>query len=130
MSLTKILFIYDETVLSKLHSCHEHTEAVKKYFKAAQNPLQFFELNERANYDAVIMRLQALGENLKRISQKHPFVIQDLEYQEIDNVIRFRDYVSHHYEQVEQEVVFDICAVKMPELSACITELIGKHENL
>jgi uncharacterized protein with HEPN domain len=122
--------MYDKTVLSKLHTCLEHIEAVKKYFKAAQNPLQFFELNEGANYDAVIMRLQAVGENLKRISQKHPFVIQDLKYSEIDNVIRFRDYVSHHYEQLEQEVVFDICAAKMPELSACIAELISKHENL
>ena len=76
------------------------------------------------------MRLQSLGENLKRISQKHPFVIVDLAYSEIDNVIRFRDYVSHHYEQLEHAVVFDICSIKIPELKTCITVLIKKHEKI
>ena len=73
------------------------------------------------------MRLQALGENLKRISQKHPFVITDLGYIEIDNVIRFRDYVSHHYEQLEHEVVFTICTIKIPLLKTAITNLINKN---
>lgn len=122
--------MYNEIVLSKLYTCLEHIEAVERYFKDAETPLQFFNLNDGAQYDAVLMRLQALGENLKRISQKHDFVIKDLAYSEIENVIRFRDYVSHHYEQLEHEVVFDICSVKMPQLKDCITLLIKKHENL
>lgn len=86
-------------------------------------------MNEGVQYDATIMRLQALGENLKRISQKHSFVIADLAYSEIDNVIRFRDYISHHYEQLEHEVVFDVCAIKIPDLKACIVALIKKQEK-
>lgn len=86
-------------------------------------------LNDGVQYDAILMRLQALGENLKRISLKHPFVIKDLEYSEIDNVIRFRDYVSHHYEQLENEVVFDICSLKIPLLKNCIISLINKQYN-
>jgi uncharacterized protein with HEPN domain len=86
-------------------------------------------LNEGAQYDASLMRLQALGENLKRISQKHSFVITDLAYPEVDNVIRFRDYVSHHYEQLEHEVVFTVCAIKIPELKSCITLLINTNEK-
>lgn len=70
------------------------------------------------------MRLQALGENLKRISLKHPYVITDLAYSEIDNVIRFRDYVSHHYEQLEHEVIFLICQEKIPELKSKLLCLI------
>lgn len=118
--------MYNEVVLSKLYTCLEHIEAVERYFKEAHNSTQFFNINGGVQYDAVLMRLQALGENLKRISQKHPFVIKDLAYSEIDNV--FRDYISHHYEQLEHEVVFDICSVKIPQLKSCISILISKHE--
>ena len=118
--------MYNEVILVKLYTCLEHIEAVEKYFKNAENAEYFFNLNEGLQYDAVLMRLQALGENLKRIAQKHPFVIDDLMYKETYNVIRFRDYISHHYEQIEHEVVFDICAAKIPELKACLTALIKK----
>ena len=57
------------------------------------------------------------------------FVIDDLTYPEILNVIRFRDYVSHHYEQLEHEVVFDICSLKIPLLKDCISSLLKKHLN-
>ena len=121
--------MYSEVVLSKLYTCIDHIEATEKYFKNAHNAQHFFNLNEGAQYDACLMRLQALGENFKRISQKHPFVIIDLNYSGIEDVIRFRDYVSHHYEQLEQEVVFDICAEKLPLLKICILSLIHKNEG-
>lgn len=119
--------MYNEVVLAKLYTCLEHIEAVERYFTGTENSDQFFNLNGGANYDATLMRLQALGENLKRISQKHSFVIEDLNYGEIENVIRFRDYVSHHYEQLEHELVFDICASKIPDLKKAILALINKY---
>ncbi len=121
--------MYNDVIFSKLTTCIEHIEAIEKYFKDAQNAEHFFTLNDGALYDAVLMRLQALGENFKRISQKHSFVIDDLTYPEILNVIRFRDYVSHHYEQLEHEVVFDICSLKIPLLKDCISSLLKKHLN-
>ncbi len=117
--------MYDEIILSKLATCIEHIEAIEKYFEKAKDPEHFSKLGEGLNYDATLMRLQALGENLKRISQKHPSVISDLNYKEIDTVIRFRDYVSHHYEQLEHEVIFEICHNKIPQLKYCLLNLIN-----
>ena len=108
----------------KLNTCLEHISVIENYFGKPQNPEEFFNKNGGVQYDATLMRLQALGENLKRISEKHPFVIVDLGYPEINSVIRFRDYVSHHYEQLEHEVVFEICLVKIPELKNCILTVI------
>ena len=121
--------MYNEIVIARLYTCLEHVEAIERYFNGAKNSEHFFSLDEGMHYDAALMRLQSLGENLKRISQKHHFVIVDLAYSEIDNVIRFRDYVSHHYEQLEHSVVFDICSIKVPELKTCISSLIKKHEK-
>lgn len=120
--------MYEEAIISKLYTCIEHIEAIEKYFNNSQNAEQFFKFNEGLNYDAVLMRLQALGENLKRISHKHKFVIEELAYTEIDEVIRFRDYVSHHYEQLEHEIIFDICAFKILELKNCINLVIKNNQ--
>ncbi len=121
--------MYNEIVLAKLYTCLEHIDAIERYFEGAQNPEQFVNLKGGLQYDATLMRFQALGENLKRISQKHSFVITDLAYPEIVDVIRFRDYVSHHYEQLEHEVIFAVCAIKIPELKSCISNLINTKEK-
>ncbi|MDI1354460.1 MAG: DUF86 domain-containing protein [bacterium] len=121
--------MYDEIILSKLFTCLEHIEAIEKYFEKAKGPEQFFKLGDGLNYDATLMRLQALGENLKRISQKHSAVISDLNYAEIDTVIRFRDYVSHHYEQLEHELIFEICYKKIPQLKYCLLNLTKKDNS-
>lgn len=115
--------MYNEIVISRLYTCLEHIEAIEKYFNEIQKE-DTTGLKFELHFDAILMRLQALGENLKRILIKHPFVITDLNYSEINDVIRFRDYVSHHYEQLETELVLNICQVKIPELKQCISKLL------
>lgn len=116
--------MYDELLQSKLKTCLEHTEAIEKYFDNLVSVENFYSKNNGANYDASLMRLQALGERLKNIIKKYPFVEKDLDYPEINNVVRFRDYVSHHYELLEHEIIYDICRIKIPLLKSCILRLI------
>lgn len=120
--------MYSEIVIARLYTCLEHIEAIERYFDGSLNSKEFFDKNEGVNYDAVLMRLQALGERLKAVSQKHPFVIKELNYPEINNVIRFRDYLSHHYEQLDHESVFEICSEKIPVLKQCLKKLIAEKE--
>lgn len=117
--------MYDELLISKLETCLEHTEAIEVYLGDSNSSDSFFRKNNGANYDASLMRLQALGERMKNIIKKYPFVESDLNYPEINNVIRFRDYVSHHYELLEHETIFEICRFKIPELKSCILRLIA-----
>ena len=121
--------MYNEVVLAKLSTCVEHIEAIEKYFAGSEDSEHFFNLDGGVKYDATLMRLQALGENLKRIYQKHPKVISELGYPEFEMIIRFRDYVSHHYEQLEHEVIFDICLTKIPVLKKCFLQLIKSKSN-
>ena len=104
--------MYDELLVSKLQTCLEHIEAIEIYLGDSATAAHFHGKNSGANYDGSIMRLQALGERLKNITHKYPFIITDLSYPEINNVIRFRDFVSHHYELLEHETIFEICASK------------------
>ena len=75
------------------------------------------------------MRLQALGELLKSISAKHPEVITDLNYPEINDIIKFRDYASHHYERLVHEIVYDITQSDIPKLKVCLLLLIKKNTS-
>ena len=48
------------------------------------------------------------------------------QYNEInwDNIMRLRDIVSHHYEQVDHEIIFDICKNHIPKLRKTIQKMI------
>ena len=121
--------MYNEIVVARLHSCLEHIRVVEIYLDDSADAEAFFSKNNGANYDGSLMRLQALGERLKNISKKHPFVIGDLHYPEINAVIRFRDYVSHHYEQLEHAAIFEICRYKIAELKVCIQKILTEKNR-
>lgn len=70
--------------------------------------------------DAIVTRLQAVGENVKRLlkhntslEKKHPNI-------EWEKIIKFRDFISHHYEKLDYEVIFDICEIDLPLIKEVI----------
>jgi uncharacterized protein with HEPN domain len=76
--------------------------------------------------DAISMRLQVIGELVKKIQKVDPLYLSN--YTEIDwkKIAKFRDLVSHHYEHVDCEIVYDICKMHIPKLK----ELVQKMRNL
>lgn len=42
---------------------------------------------------------------------------------EWDKIARFRDLVSHHYEHVDHEIVYDICETHIPKLREVIQKM-------
>lgn len=70
--------------------------------------------------DSIVARLQALGENLKRILKKYDSIVKRNPHIEFDKIILFRDFVSHHYEMLDYEIIFDICKIDLPVLKLAI----------
>ena len=120
--------MHNEIILTKLEICLEHINAIEIYFGSCNSPEEFFRKNEGLHYDACLMRLQALSENLKKISEKHPEVIQNLNYPHILYIIRFRDLLSHHYEKIEQDIVFDTCKINIPEFKKHLIQFISVNK--
>ncbi len=117
--------MYNEIILTKLSYCLEHIEAIEEYTKGISDAEIFVTKQNGLIYDGSLMRLQALGELLKSISTKHPKIIEDLNYKEIYDVIKFRDYASHHYERLAHDIVFSIIQINLPELKTCVLRLIN-----
>jgi uncharacterized protein with HEPN domain len=59
--------------------------------------------------DSIAMRLQMIGENAKRIAKEQEDFFETKLHLDPDPIIRFRDFISHHYEKTDYEIIFDIC---------------------
>ena len=87
--------------------------------------LEKTDINKLTNediWDAALMRLQVIGENLKKIPKKLKEKSPGVKW---ENFEWFRNQVSHQYKIVLREVVRDLIK-KIPELKKSIKQI--KHD--
>ena len=94
---------------------------IDKRMTKIKTPHDFYkEEDNMETLDGVSMRLQHIGENVKKISEiNNSFFNETLSY-DVEPIIRFRDFISHHYEKTDAEIIFDICKNYLPELKSKI----------
>ena len=73
--------------------------------------------------DAISMRLQVIGESVRRIQKRDPAFLAAYPDIEWDKIARFRDLVSHHYEHVDHEITFDIWKNHISKLGEVVEKL-------
>jgi uncharacterized protein with HEPN domain len=74
--------------------------------------------------DSISMRLQLLGEKIKKIDQKSPGLLEKFGIDPYP-IIRFRDFISHHYDKADHEVLFDLCKNDLPDLKNKILQILN-----
>lgn len=79
--------------------------------------------------DAISMRLQVIGESVKQIQKADPSFLEQHKEIEWDKIAKFRDLVSHHYEHVDHEIIYDICNVHIPKLKDAVQNLCNGISN-
>ena len=79
--------------------------------------------------DSITMRLQVIGEAVRKIQKLVPAFLQSYSDIEWDKLARFRDLVSHHYANVDHEIVFDICKVHIPKLKTVLQKMCTDHST-
>jgi uncharacterized protein with HEPN domain len=79
--------------------------------------------------DAIAMRLQVVGELLKKINKMNKSLLENYPEIEWNKIMRLRDIVSHHYEKVDHEIIFDICKNHIPRLKSTIYVIIEKENS-
>jgi uncharacterized protein with HEPN domain len=106
-----------ETILDHIHIC-------KKRFSEIHTSTDFIASDYgKTLLDAIVTRLQAIGENLKNTSRKHNLLEENYPEIEWNKIIRFRDFISHHYEMLDYEIVYELCDDYLPKL-----EVVKKTE--
>jgi uncharacterized protein with HEPN domain len=79
--------------------------------------------------DGITMRLQVVGELLRKINKMDKSLLEKYPEIEWDKIIRLRDIVSHHYEKLDHEIIFDICKNHIPKLKTPVSKIIESTEG-
>lgn len=78
--------------------------------------------------DSIAMRLQAIGDNIKSVAKLDSNFLSNFPDTEWNKIMKMRDVISHHYEGLDHEIIFNICKNKIPELKLSV-ELILIQRN-
>jgi uncharacterized protein with HEPN domain len=79
--------------------------------------------------DAVSMRLQIIGELLKKIDKIDSYLFKKYSEIEWEKIMRLRDIISHHYEMIDHEIIYDICKNHIPQVKVAVEIIINSEEN-
>jgi len=111
----------DEIILENLRLISESLELIDARFRKITHPDDFVS-NENGVIilDAISMRLQVVGELLKKIDNKDKLFLKAYPGIQWGHIMRLRDIVSHHYEKVDHEIIFDVCQNHLPKLQRAI----------
>lgn len=102
-----------------------HIQKIETWFSRIKSEDEFVNNQDGEVFlNAISLRLQALGENLKKIQKKDPDLLK--KYSEIkwDEIIRFRDLISHHYELLDYQIIYRICQTDIPFLKSIIEKIL------
>jgi uncharacterized protein with HEPN domain len=107
-----------ESVLESIKIVRERFENIKKADDFMKTPAGITLL------DSIAMRLQVVGELIKNIDKADSSYLKKYKAVEWEKIIRMRDLISHHYDTVNPELVYDICLNHLPSLESTIKEML------
>lgn len=103
----------------------ESLNLIKRRFKTIKSSDDFLDNDDGLDkLDAISMRLQSIGEALKNLHKREKELLLKVadEYY-WSQIIKTRDFISHHYVDIDSETVFDICSNEIGELEQKILQL-------
>lgn len=102
------------------------TQTIQKRFEPINSAQDFLISDEGLEkLDAICMQLIALGESVKNLERVTGGTLLP-QYPDIEwkKVMGMRDIVSHHYFDVDAEVVHSVCTRQIPELGNLVEQMI------
>jgi uncharacterized protein with HEPN domain len=88
-----------------------YAKRICKYMESI-NVFSDFENNEE-KVDAVILNLEQIGETAKKLSSETKQIYHYIHW---PSIIGLRNMISHEYEGIRLNIIYDIATVNIPEL--------------
>jgi uncharacterized protein with HEPN domain len=110
-------------ILSQIYGA---TQTVLRRFQQIGSPSDFTGSDEgMEKLDAICMQLIAIGESVKNLDKVTAGTLLP-NYPEIEwkRVMGLRDILSHHYFDIDAEIVYEVCARHIPELAECVQRML------
>ncbi len=123
--------MYDISLVREIvNQMLEGIERIERRFNGIGNPNDFASSNEGIDrLDAICMMLIAIGESCKHLDKITDGTLF-VKYPEIDwkGVKGIRDIISHHYFDINSEIVYSVCKKHIPELKKALQKMSQFHE--
>ncbi len=121
--------MHDFTI-DKCELIDESIKYIEFYTKDILEANDFRKSNDNfGKLDATMMRLQVIGENVKKIIKVEPDFFSDNLQFDTNTIIRFRDFISHHYEKLDTDIIFEICKSDIPVLKQKIQTFLSNNNE-
>jgi uncharacterized protein with HEPN domain len=121
----------DDFILDNLQSIMESIELIEIRFEGIDKSDDFISnANGVLILDSICMRLQIIGELLKKIDKINPMIWERYPQIEWPNIMKLRDIISHHYHDVDHEIIYDICQSNLPDLKKIVQKMVKGHDAL
>ena len=103
----------------------ESLRLIKRRFKDIKSSDDFLEDDDGLDkLDSISMRIQAIGESVKNLDKtEKELILQVANKSYWSEIIKARDFISHHYVDIDSETVFDICSNELEELEEKIRQI-------
>jgi len=124
-----VFMFNDDLVKEVLNQIFTATETIQKRIKTIKCPDDFLK-NGRSleKLDALCMQLIAVGESIKNLDKiTNRTLLKKYPEFEWKKAMGMRDIISHHYFDLNSEVVFQVCKEEMPKLNKIINKIIIEH---
>ena len=122
--------MHDDYIQDNLHSVFDSIDIIQKRIEVINKADDFVSTPAGAMIlDSIAMRLQVIGESLKNIDKVDPSYLLQFKTIEWEKIIKMRDLISHHYDTVNPEVVYDICLNHLPVLKSTITDMLKEFNK-
>ena len=116
----------EKALLASLDFILESIEIIAQRFEHIEQADDFVKSQQgKTYYDAILMRFQTIGEKLKTIHLKNPTLLEKHPEVSWNEIIRFRELISHHYEKLIHEAVYDTCKFDLPVLKTAIEKIVA-----
>ena len=123
--------MHEEEIADYLDLMLESIKLIENRFLKIQLADEFVQSGDGITLlDSISMRLQVIGESVRKIQKLDPSFLDPDPNVEWDKIARFRDFVSHHYHQVDHEIVYDICKVHIPRLKITLQKIRSELPTL
>ena len=116
--------------LEILHQIHWSTQTILKRFAPIESPDDFLDSDEGLEkLDAICMQFIALGESLKNLDKVTVGQLLS-RYPQIEwkKVMGMRDVISHHYFDLNAEIVYNTCEEHVAALADVVTKMVDVLE--
>jgi uncharacterized protein with HEPN domain len=103
------------------------TQTIAKRFAPIHSPTDFLSSDEgREKLDAICMQLIAIGESIKYLDKiTNGSLLSSYPAVEWKRVMGMRDVLSHHYFDIDAEVVYTVCDAHIPVLEVEVARMLN-----